>query len=57
MLGDAVAFAELPETPAELGPGVLPPVAKAGMLDRTCVEVTVTVALCWTPKLPEGSRS
>lgn len=57
MFGDAVAFAELPETPAELGPGVLPPVATAGMLDWTCVDVTVTVALCWTPKLPEGSRS
>jgi hypothetical protein len=55
MLGDAVAFAELPETP-ELGPGVFPPVAAGAVLDCT-IEVTVTVALCWTPKLPEGSRS
>lgn len=56
MLGDAVAFAELPETPAELGPGVFPPVAAGGLLDCTAIDVTVTVALCWLPKLPEGSR-
>lgn len=54
MLGDAVAFAELPDTP-ELGPGVLPPVAAGAVLDCT-IEVTVIVALCWRPKLPEGSR-
>lgn len=55
VLGDAVAFAELPETP-ELGPGVLPLVTPGAVLDCT-IEVTVTVALCWTPKLPEGNRS
>lgn len=49
ILGDAVAFAELPETPAELGPGVFPPVAAGGVLDCTAVDVTVTVALCCTP--------
>lgn len=57
MLGDAVAFAELPETPAELGLGVFPPVAEGELLDCIAIDVTVTVVLCWPPKLPEGSRS
>lgn len=49
MLGDAVAFAGLPETPAELEPAVFPPVAAGGVLGCTVVDVTVIVALCWTP--------
>lgn len=57
MLGDAVAFAGLPETPAELEPPVFPPVAAGGVLACTVVDVMVIVALCWTPKVPEGSRS
>lgn len=56
LLGDAVAFAELPETPPELGPGVYPPVAAGELLGCIVIDVTVTVALCWAPKLPEGSR-